>query len=353
MKLLLAPVALSLALLTSGGAAAAEASPAAGQCFVDNEIPPSDRSTALALATTFHDLVSRSADTDAYCMLSAAIRSRYSFEAFRAITVPLRAQGPLTDLKLEHAYLVRGAKTAQFSTRCASSAPDAVVLSTFEMPMQIHLVMSARTFNGETFAFTIWLYPEGTTWRIHAFFYTPITMLGRGAMDLLADAREQRRQGHNFNAAMLFVAAQTLLYRGPDVELVASQQLREELATFQLPPEFAGVPPYTWRLGQSVFTVENATILGAEGRVVLVLTHSDPAWNGTDYDFADTRNKAFIDAFLKSHPEISATFSMVAAHLLKPNKVERWGTVYEFGKGYRPMAPTPAPEQPVQGRTLW
>ena len=83
------------------------------------------------------------------------------------------------------------------------------------------------------------------------------------------------------------------------------------------------------------YTVEQVVTSGVEGKLVLQIVRRDPEWDGADQADAERRNRAFVDAFLKAHPEYKEVFGFILARILPKTGENGWGTVYDPEKGYR------------------
>jgi hypothetical protein len=149
---------------------------------------------------------------------------------------------------------------------------------------------------------------------------------------LLERARKERDSGHLFNAAMLYSGVQTTMDRGPAFELGIGQALRNDLAKFKIPDELAGNPPFLWKMDGATCRVGAAQIGGIGKQLGLMFALPQTSWT-SDQD-ADRKNRDFINAFIKTHPDYIRDFGFLVARAFKPDNSGGFGTVYENGKGF-------------------
>jgi hypothetical protein len=149
---------------------------------------------------------------------------------------------------------------------------------------------------------------------------------------LLARARQERDAGHAFNAAMLYTGVQGTIDRGPAFQLGIDQALHADLHNFTAPADLAGDPPFVWNMNGADYNVGQVTIIGIAGKLGLVFMLPQTEWSG-EQD-SDAKNRAFITAFIATHPDYSRVFAFLVARALKPDNSGGYGTVYENGKGF-------------------
>jgi hypothetical protein len=134
---------------------------------------------------------------------------------------------------------------------------------------------------------------------------------------------------------MLYFAAKGLVNRGPSFQLGLKQDAESGWANHKPLPEMAGRPPFHIPLGDKTYDVEDISILGIDKKLVLIVVYRDKGWSGTDNADAERRNREFLDAFMKAHPEYSETFGGVVARILPVGSEHGWGTVFDTVDGYK------------------
>jgi hypothetical protein len=330
-----------LALLLAGGIGAAFATglislnlgALGGSCEEDNEIATAQRNDIdkAAMAATTAALVP---DAEAiYSMMTQEARSSTTAAQLAEGFKLIQSSGPYMNPKIVHTYfLTTVGGGADTHTVCGPlGGTEWVAVEVKPGKSQAHVLASAQTRNND-WAVTIWLLPEGNSWRVQYIHLGLSTMVGRSPSDLLTLARRQRDVGHAFNAAMLYAGARSLLDRGPAFQLGVVQALQEDASKFSTPTELQGQPPFVWKMKGSTFKVAHVTILGVDKKLGLVFDLPLEVWNGNDN--ADGKNRNFLDAFIATHSEYSPTFGFLVARAFKPDGSGGFSTVYEVGKGY-------------------
>lgn len=307
----------------------------ATSCLEGDEIEQALRDGA---EKTAHELAGKLLIADSapgYALLSPQLQKIISAAQFDAMTKQVQASGPYRDFKIVNLYQPKLAgEPGRALCGAMSDSERRVSVDAVPDATQIHAVMSAKTANND-WAFTFWLVEQDNAWRANAFYVSMASMVGRHPSDLLRDARAQEAKGNFINAHMLYVAATALSNRGPSFALGLTDELAADLKTHKVPPELAGAPPFKWTLDSKSFQIAQATILGAEGKLALLLSQADATWNGEDLAEAERRNRALIDAYVKTHPEYAETFGIVIAQLKGPAaKDVAYNTVFDAKAGY-------------------
>lgn len=206
---------------------------------------------------------------------------------------------------------------------------SAVALITEELPGS-----SQRTTS-------VWLERESDGWRVRAFSFGLSRINGKSSEQLWEEAQHQRQLGHEFNAAMLYVAARGSADRGMFYQPRMMQDFNADYGTFETPELIRGTPPFTWRFGDETYQVTRVEYMGfSSGDVGLIINHAPDAW--TEYAEAEAINRRLIDGFIAAHPDWSETFDAVIARAARPGGNEVWGTVYTKSNGYSRNAATAA-----------
>jgi hypothetical protein len=247
------------------------------------------------------------------------------------------AGGPFVGLKAEHAYHVTREGTAG-RVLCGNSATG-VAVNALPGVMQVHTLYSAATPNHK-WALTAWMTKNADAWEVASFYVTIAGVGAHASEELWRMGQVQAGKGHAFNAFLLLSAASATAYRGPDMQTAVKPSIDAALAGQKVPAELAGNPPRIWVLGLTRYSIEQVTIVGADKDIGLIVMYRDAAWDTADNLDGETRNRALIQAFVKSRPEVKEAFGFIVARILRPGEQLGWGTVYEMKRGF--ATPTPA-----------
>lgn len=263
-------------------------------------------------------------------MVSDARNKAVVTDGMNVVSNYLHQTGPFADLKLEHTYLPKasGSGSDTMIVCGPNSGTDWVSVQTTPGASQAYVVLSAKTVNND-WAFVLWLERETDVWRVRNFDVTPASIVGHTPDDLLKLAREQRDRGNMFNAQMLYIATGFTANRGEPFQLGIAQALKADLQKFTAPTEFH---EKSWTLDGTVFSVNQATVLGVDRQIGL--TFDLPMEHWTDDKDADQHNHAFLDAFRSAHPEYSQAFGFLVARAMKPDNSGGFSTVYDAKRGY-------------------
>jgi hypothetical protein len=318
-----------------------------GTCRNETEVDAATRDAAANAARAFYDTLLKPDTRAAYAMIAAPTRVKVPFLQFEDVARQIIARGPYNDFRVARSYhpTLTGSKEAR--VMCGAIAGSQwVSVAALPNAEQAHVIMHARTRNNG-WAFNAWLVKNGAAWEVYGFYTAMSDMVGHDAANLLALAREQDKRGHAFNAHMLYVAATSTVDRGVDLQLSVKSEAENGLSAHTVPPELRGDPPFTWQFGGTdKFTVQHVAIVGVDNALALIIQHIDPAWSaGNDAD-AEARNRRFIDALVKAHPELKESFGFLVAQITAPGQPATFGTVYDTAKGYLPDKPgqgKPAP----------
>jgi hypothetical protein len=321
----------------SGGAAAqlAATAPFQATCRIDDAIPSAERDAAddTALALT-RDLANE-LPNDVYAAMLPTARAAISLDNLGMITRLINVTGPYEDIKVAHTYLVEGQGAGRKSqpVLCGKSLndPDRVSVATQPVPKQFYVEVTAHSLNND-WSMVAYLVPGLDGLQVASFNFNASAISGRAARDLSRLARAQAAQGHALNAALLYRAAEEMAGRGPNLTPVWKTDIDNAVAAFQPPPELAGKPPFRWRFGDDVFTVDKAGLIGAAGGLDVIIDYSRARWPSDAA--ADAENRRLITALVKAHPELADSFADIVARARKPDGTGLFSTVYEFGKGF-------------------
>ena len=325
---------LALLLLAATGRADAQPHTSVATCQSDSEIPAGRSDAAASAAATFSAAIFAGHADDARRLMSAPLAARMDDARLGQMIAHFSELAPYEGLHLAHIYrlLIERGTPARLVCGTVSNESRWVAVSAIPVAEQFHVVEAARTRNNE-WEMVIWMVPENGGWRVRSFRRGVASMGGRGAANLLSEARRERDAGHNLNAALLYRDVGDMLDRGSDFQFGLFQSLRGDLARFHLPAALAGPGPYRWAFGATDYAVDQVQTVSIGEKLVLMITRSDPAWNGSDNGDADRRNRIFLDALRRAHPELSAAFGGLVSRLRRGDG-GGYATTYEYGRGY-------------------
>jgi hypothetical protein len=306
----------------------------AGTCQLDSEINPTLRAKIDQTATKFVQAILEPNAEAALALMTNEARGSLTADKFSAdLQLMLRASAPFADTKVSHTYFVQSSGTGpETRTVCGTLAGNGWVSVAVRPGLpQAHVVITSGARNND-WAFTLWLLPSGDDWQVQYFHMGASTIVGMTPEMLLASAREERDSGHPFNAAMLYAGVQGTIDRGNSFQLGIAQTLRDDLGKFTVPVEISGKPPFVWDMRGEKYSVSQASIIGVQGKLGLVFLLPQSTWGG-EQD-ANTKNRAFINSFIATHPDYSRSFKFLVARALKPDNSGGFGTVYESDKGF-------------------
>lgn len=320
------------------GLPASAAAPAAGGiqggiCSTDDEIAAGERKTVGDAALALVRAMMANDDGAAYAMMTGETQAhmpRAEFAQF--ITTSNAVPGPFRDPQVSHVFVLETTGTGADGRGICSAKPDGMIsVEVKPGQRQAHVLITAQTVNN-SWAFTIWLLPDGTAWRVQYVHIAASAIVGKSVDDMLQLARRERDAGRTFNAAMLYLGAQGLADRGPAFQLKIAQTLNDDMQAMTPPPELQGKAPYTWTMNGKAYSVAQAGIIGIDKGIGLIFVLPHQSW-GSDAAI-DAQNREFLDAFRAAHPDFVKVFAFLTARAMKPDNSGGFGTVYDVGKGY-------------------
>lgn len=310
-------------------------------CAVDEAIEAPLRQGALKASRRFFQAMIARDNQTAYAMLSPGFQQSMLPAKFDEVTAAIldSAGGTFVGLKEEHAYHV----TRERSPGRVLCGNDVTGVAVNALPgvTQIHTLYSAAT-PSHSWALTAWLTKNSDAWQVASFYVTIAGVAGRSSEELWRLGLIQAGKKNGFNAFLLLSAASATAYRGPDFQTALKPSIDAALAEQKVPLELAGNPPRTWLLARTKYAIEQVTIVGADKDMGLVIMYRDPAWNAANNVDGETRNRALIQAFVKSRPEVKQTFGFIVARILRPGQALGWGTVFDLKRGFATATPAEA-----------
>jgi len=311
-------------------------SPSAGTCLAEQAKPDPDGASAEAVALRFVQALSAGDAAGVGAQMTTAGRASATDAQIAATLKGVQALGVDGQPTLSKAYILNlnPAPTAISRVPCMSPAPDAEMdfVAVGPAAKQAHVLFTAPT-NGEgVVTYVIWLQVEEANWRIAAFWVSPSQMAGRSGVDWWEIAKKQRQERHDFNAALIYETAQSLLDRGPNYQGPMILAVMSDARTLTPPKELSGQFPLTWSMDGKTFKVVGVRHTGTSGgRSVLAIVQLSDFTSNED---ADRQNHLLIDAFNKTHPEWREVFDWLASKTCKPDGSLCFGSVYERKSGY-------------------
>jgi hypothetical protein len=304
-------------------------------CLIDADVSPEDRQPLETTALSFIRAALGSNPSDAYAMMVTEARATTSSEAFAAGMGAIQHQsGQFHDVRAAHTYLIEstGGGAAEAAACGLLAGRQWVSVELKPERKQAYVAISARTQNSD-WDLTVWLLPDAGKWAVGWFNIGVATLAGRTADDVLQLARRERTAGHGFNAAMLYVALRALIDRGQNFRLAISREAAKDFEVLEVPREVQGAPPFAWSLGGKEYTVDQASIVGVEGKLGLIFLLPLTTWTGEGA--ADKYNREFLTGFIAAHPDYARVFEFLVARALAPDKSMGFGTVYKVGLGFK------------------
>jgi hypothetical protein len=303
------------------------------RCTADGEIDEGVRKAAFGVAGRFFDALTARQTTQAYAMLAPSLKKAMPAEKFEEVVGQIvdGATGGFREVKAAHAYQVE--KSGKPGRVICGNSVTGVQVNALPDVTQVHTLYTAVT-DSHMWALTAWVTKGPKAWQVTSFYVTISGIAGRGPDELMQAAQVQAGKGHGFNAFMLMSAASATAYRGPDLQLVAKPGIDVALAALKVPGELTTAPPRSWKLGAKTYAVEQVTIVGAGQELGLVVMYRDAAWDASNNEDGEVRNRALITAFVKARPELTEAFNFIVARILRPGQNVGWGTVYDAKHGF-------------------
>lgn len=302
------------------------------RCKSDAEIPASERKAIEDAALSFLAKAWGSDVKDAYAMMTSEARAVLTAETLSAAMQSSGLPPLRPSFKVDHTYLVESNGSVGRAICGLLRDNQWVSVAMGSGRRQAHVLVSAQTRNND-WQMSIWLWPEESGWKVHHCHVGLSGVAGLGALPILDLARRERREGHAFNAMVLYSALRNgLLDRGPAFQLGLAQAVDADCRVFEPPPEILGEPPYVWKMDGVTYRVGHISIIGVAQQLGVVFELTQKEWNGEAA--ADNFNHQFLTAFVSTRPDYVRVFGFVLARSMKPDGSGGFGTVYEAGKGF-------------------
>ncbi len=296
-------------------------------CGEDNHISAAQRQAIDAAALHFVRTLLGSNPWAAYNLMSTDGRQKVpNAHTLQQAATALEHFKP-KHIKVQHTYDIHILGSSPGRVVCAtdlSKSEGWVSVVAANVPEQAYVVLSAQAINNQ-FAYTIWLVPESGVWKVQRF-HSNIATLGSETSDQLwKRARAQKAKGHDFNAALLYVAALQTASRGPNFQMGIDNPIAEEMSQLPLPPEIKGRPPYHWKSPGMTFQVLSFGPIAVGGKIYVIIRYISPVWSSDSQ--VNGWNKKLI-AYVKTHfPEYSDVFAGIVVRAHEKGTRQVFGTV--------------------------
>mgnify|MGYP001794568839 CR=1 FL=1 len=87
------------------------------------------------------------------------------------------------------------------------------------------------------------------------------------------------------------------------------------------------------KLGGKEYAVDQASLIGVEGKLGLVFMLPLTTWSGEEG--ADKYNREFLAGFIAAHPDYTRVFEFLLARALTPDRSGGFGTLLKLGQGFQ------------------
>jgi len=304
--------------------------PAVFTCNEDANIPAAKRKLIEATASEFLQKLMESRSEEALTMMSKDGQANVTREQMKGMSIMLSQQWKPQNTSIQHTYFVKLMGKSPGRVLCATNLkkPNGwESLEAADLAEQAYVSMSAETINNHL-AFTVWLVPEERSWKIQSVWMNVSTLADKDSMQLWEVAQEQRKKGHNFNAAAYYAAAAQVANRGPSFQMGIVQSISEDVSTLTIPEEVKGPPPFFWKDGERTYKVLQVGPIAVGGKIYLAVNHEVPPWQSNEQ--VDGWNKEFI-RYIKQHfPEYSDAFAGIVIRAMERGTTRGFGTVDEL-----------------------
>lgn len=298
------------------------AEPIYGDCAVDDQVPTQERAQYQRAAIAYVEALSRG-DTESLRAAAAPEmwRGVPASEIDAALQSTAKLVGELSMPHVVHSYRVAVRRFGDDEIRffpcrlspqsSLKSEQERVLVAVRNLPLQAHVSVEASGTHA-TWAFTLWLRPNGDKWEVLGAHLGIASMPGFSPEKLLSLAQRERDAGRNLNARLLYSGAAGLWYRGPNLILGGHRIAVAEMRGVPAVPPFDTPPPWHFPAGERTFPIVwIAPLLGSEERKTFLEITVDS--RGLADDEADRTNRALISAFKTAHPDYAVVFDGIVA----------------------------------------
>ncbi len=299
-------------------------------CLENEKIDPRKRSAVEDAALRFTRASLSNDANSAYDQFTTEVKqnlTREQFEAsLRQILLPL---GSLKDVKAQHTYLLDLIGTSPQRIVCGNdiSRPQGwVAVAAKDVPEQAHVLVGAQALNN-AWVFALWLIPEHGQWRVQSFYANAATLADKSGEDVWLLARAEKDKGHFLNAAILYTAAASLAFRGPNFQLGILPTIQEEMQQLSVAEDLKGQPPFLWKGSGRSFKVLQLGPISIGGKTYLVIDHEVEPWKNDEQ--VEGWSRELMRYFVARFPEYSEIFAGLVIRGRERGSNRLFGTVEE------------------------
>jgi len=283
---------------------------------------------------------------DAWTMLTPEVRQRFPYPKFVEVFTPLEsgmylggaAQVP-ANMRVASVYAIDVTGTPTDGPAVClgeDGAPEAEVPLSADAD-QAHVSVELDA-GGRRWNVTLWLVKRHDAWLVHAFYFINITIGGRDAATLRAEAKRARDQDEQLLAAMLYREARKLEYRGDYFRLRRLTDLESEIRTYDatlLDSEYLAV---IWdERGVDYGLADSFLAHDPDGSLRAVFMRYITIWPSARS--VDAENRTMIRTFIKSFPELERLFTTIQIRAVHPDGETVQATTYRLDR--KAFAPEP------------
>jgi hypothetical protein len=298
-------------------------------CKEDSDIAADKRAMIESTANNFLQLLLGPNPERAFELMSEKGRANVTQEQLKGgLSAILQLVKPQS-ISLQHTYFIELKGNSPGRVVCGrdiSKSDGWESLEAADVPEQAHVVIMAKTVNNLV-AFTVWLVPEQNSWKVQSFWMNAVTLADKDSLKLWQLAQEQRKKGHNFNAALFYAAAAQTANRGPNFQMGIAQSISQDSSTLTMPPDILGPPPFLWKNGENTYKVMSVGPIAVGGKIYLILVHEVSPWQSNEQ--VDHWNKEFLRYVKQRFPEYTDAFAGLVARARERGSARGFGTVEE------------------------
>ena len=285
----------------------------AASCAEDGEIDSATKRAIDEAATNFVQTILGTNPASALDSLSEEGRTGLTADQLAATATNILRLYEPKGVMPQHTYVIHLKGTSPGRLVCGADLSKPTgweSLRATDVPEQAYAVLSAEGVNNHL-VFTVWLLPERNTWKVQSFSLNASSLADLDSTRLLELAKREQAHGHNFNAALLYAAAQQTADRGPNFQMGITQSISEETAKFTAPAEISGQPPFLWKSGDATYRIQNIGPTAVGGKIYVIINQEVPPWQNDEQ--VDKWNRDLIKYFKHRFPEYSDVFAGIVA----------------------------------------
>lgn len=304
--------------------------PKALSCARDDQIATNERRAIEAEAIRFVSLLQKGDGAGAYEQLSAGARKSGSRDQILTAIAEARPAGPAGKPVIKATWRIKGVTSSDSDVICVDANGEVVSARFSSSGREAHVLATERSGDVE-WTYALYLRFERGAWKVHGFTVPPTGFGSHTGLSLWASAKEQRARGNDLNAYFLYRAVGEMLDLGGNIRSAESTAFEKDRDSFQPPPEVQGGPPVVWTLNGQAFEILRAGMTGMEGsRAIVIYQRAPPGETNVQLE---ARNRRFIEAYRKAHPEWEEAFDTLAVRAFTSDTYS-YGSLYRKGIGY-------------------